>query len=290
MTLVHRTENPFTPADSWIGVKQEFLDGGRLRVRLEPTGHCEWRPGVAAPGALYVLVDAVLGWEALLAVAPDEFIVTSNLHLDFVAPVAMGTVLLIDRIVVVAVRDHGVLVRADILDEQDRRIALTTARFAIVSKNSRNAGTVGQERTADVAGSGLPRTPDRPVDGNAVSGLFDLRLLDTVTGDADTFRYAALARPELSNERGGLHGGVAAMLGEHAAAHALSQLRPGSDYRSVEGRAVFLRPVPARGGLVECVVRVLHHGQRQAIITTSVLDDQGRVAVEVSGVLARTDG
>ncbi|WP_329410589.1 PaaI family thioesterase [Nocardia vinacea] len=282
-----RPESPFTPADSWIGVRQEILDERRSRFRLEPTVHCEWRRDVAAPGALYVLADAALGWEALHAVGRDEFVVTSNLHLDFATPVAMDSTLLIDQVHVVAVSDHGVLVVADIVDEPGRRVALATARFAIVAKNSKNAGPVGQEQAG--AGSGLQRTRNRSDDGNAVSELFDLRLLATATGDADTFTYAVLARPELRNDRGGMHGGVAAMLGEHAAAHALSELRSGSNYRSVESRAVFVRPVPAHGGVLECTVRVLHHGRRQAIITTSLLDDRGRVAVEVSGVFARTD-
>jgi acyl-coenzyme A thioesterase PaaI-like protein len=120
-----------------------------------------------------------------------------------------------------------------------------------------------------------------------VSRLFQLglsgregNLLDLVAG----------SRPELANDRGGLHGGVAGLLGQHVALVALGVVRPDVEYRCVESRAVYLRPVPSSGAGIRCQVRVLHHGRRQAVVQTSLLDSRGNVAVEVGAVFAQAAG
>ncbi len=67
-------------------------------------------------------------------------------------------------------------------------------------------------------------------------------------------------------DQGNVHGGGGVLLGERAAAAALGRVQvPGDGARRlVELRAVYLRPLAADGGPLECRAEVVHLGRRLA--------------------------
>ncbi|NXG22676.1 THEM4 thioesterase, partial [Grallaria varia] len=65
----------------------------RLRCLCQPGPFLEGHPGLTHGGAIATLIDSSLG---TLALAVAGRVVTANLSIDYVAPVPLGTVVLVD--------------------------------------------------------------------------------------------------------------------------------------------------------------------------------------------------
>ncbi|NXM00064.1 THEM4 thioesterase, partial [Tyrannus savana] len=65
----------------------------RLRCLCQPGPFLEGHPGLTHGGALATLIDSSLG---TLALAVAGRVVTANLSIDYVLPVPLGTVVLVD--------------------------------------------------------------------------------------------------------------------------------------------------------------------------------------------------
>jgi uncharacterized protein (TIGR00369 family) len=276
-----------TPAEETVGVVSTLREDGTLASYLRPLEECVEESGDIAAGVLFVLADTLLGHVGIRRLPPDRFMVTSNLHLDLVARPARSGGNVVGAASVDAVDDFGVLCRSDLHDAAGRLIAVTTGRFAVVAQDSRHAGTVTSEAAR------LPPVPraadtEAPASASAIHRLLGLR---PVHRDGPTFQFAMTARPELSNERGGLHGGVGALVGEQAAGFALRTALPeGGRMRPVDIRACFFRPVEASGTTIACTAEVLHVGRRLAAARARVATADGRLAVLVDVLYAPVGG
>jgi acyl-coenzyme A thioesterase PaaI-like protein len=282
-----RRGSPGNAADEWIGLSHEVV-GLDCTSWLRPTPRCVLAPGFVSSGVLPMLTDTALGWLALHAVPEDRFIVTTNLHTDIARPLRSDCVLQIRSGSVIGVDADAVIVAGQIVDlTRDEVVGFSTARFAAVPMGSRSAGEVRDEVAEGPAPGDEAEAEGGeylPVGTDAVSRSVELRLAHQADGEAT---FVARAGAEIANDRGGLHGGMSAMLGQHAAWVMVGLRRPDVAFRCVEARTVYLRPVPARGADLRCRVRLLHLGGRQAVLTATLLDRAGRAAVEVGTVFAR---
>ncbi|UIX29177.1 PaaI family thioesterase [Streptomyces sp. GQFP] len=269
----HPQSTLLTPADELMGIVSTRRADGSVDARMSPLARCVDDSGDIAAGALFVLADVVLGQASVSRLPSDRSIATTNLHLDVVARPTLtgGDISGTGR--VDAVDEFGVMSSGELVDQAGRLIAVITGRFAVVAVGSRNEGT-------------LPATPDRAAprsagaaDGVPVHELLGLKPLDK---EGPVLRFQIDARPEFGNGRGGIHGGIGALIGEQAAGHALRNMLPsGSRMRPVEIRACFLRPLEAGGPPVGCTAEVLHTGRRLAATSARVLTPDGRPAVLV---------
>ncbi|NXN06504.1 THEM4 thioesterase, partial [Indicator maculatus] len=65
----------------------------RLLCLLQPGPYLEGHPGLAHGGAIATIIDATLG---ICAMAVGGNVVTANLSIDYLVPVPLGTVLLVE--------------------------------------------------------------------------------------------------------------------------------------------------------------------------------------------------
>ncbi|NWV26292.1 THEM4 thioesterase, partial [Origma solitaria] len=68
---------------------------GQLRCLCQPGPFLEGHPGLTHGGAIATLMDTSLG---ALALALAERVVTANLSIDYLAPVPLGTVVLLEAL------------------------------------------------------------------------------------------------------------------------------------------------------------------------------------------------
>jgi uncharacterized protein (TIGR00369 family) len=219
--------------------------------------------------------DLVLARTSLQVLPADRRIATSNLHVDLIASpmTALGSIVggsaRVDAIV-----DAGVRCRADLVDSRGELIAVASARFAILAMGNPAAAPVATVSQQAPQQRGLASIGDAPM-----HKLLDFQLLDVV---GRTVRLAVPASPRWGNDRGGVHGGVGALIGEQAAGIALRQVSPTAvSMRAFDMRASFFRPIPAQGALVECTVEVVHVGRSLASTRACVHTPDGRLAVVV---------
>ncbi|MEV8539624.1 hotdog domain-containing protein [Streptomyces sp. NPDC051572] len=277
----HPQSSLLTPADDLMGIASTRRADGSVDARMAPLPRCVDDSGDIAAGALFVLADVVLGQASVRRLPPDRFIVTTNLHLDVVARPTLtgGDIRGTGR--VDAVDEFGVMASAELVDRAGKLIAVTTGRFAVVAHDSRDAGTMTTPDTAVPRGLRPAESSlaARAADRIPVHAMLGLGPLET---EGPEFRFAIDARPEFSNGRGGVHGGIGALIGEQAAGHALLRtLPPESRMRPVEIRACFLRPLEAGGAPFACTAEVLHAGRRLAATSARVSTPDGRPAVLV---------
>ncbi|MGW1785641.1 PaaI family thioesterase [Streptomyces sp. NPDC002143] len=275
----HPQSTLLTPADDLMGIVSTRRSDGSVDASMTPLPGCVDDSGSIAAGTLFVLADVVLGQASVRRLPPDRFIVTTNLHLDVVARPKLTGGDIRGTGHVDAVDEFGVMCHGELVDQTGRLIAVTTGRFAVVAQDSRNAGTVttpAAPRLLRAAGGGVTGAA---AGGIPVHALLGLGPLDT---EGPEFGFAIDARPEFSNGRGGVHGGIGALIGEQAAAHALRRTLPAGNRMSpVEIRACFLRPLQAAGAPIGCTAEVLHAGRRLAATSARVSTPDGRPAVLV---------
>jgi uncharacterized protein (TIGR00369 family) len=261
--------------DELLGIRHTHHADGTATAELTLLPECFDHGGGVASGVLMMLADIVLARTSLQVLPADRRIATSNLHVDLIASpmTALGSIVCgsarVDAIV-----DAGVRCRADLVDSRGELIAVASARFAILAMDSPAAAPVATVPEQVPRQRGLARIGDAPM-----HQLLDFQLLDVV---GRTVRLAMPASPRWGNDRGGVHGGVGALIGEQAAGIALRQVSPTAvSMRPFDMRALFFRPIPAQGALIECSVEVVHVGRSLASTRACVHTPDGRLAVVV---------
>ena len=248
-------------------------------------------------GALCLAVDHAVGVVLAAALTADQRMVTSHMHLELVRVADTETARA--RGELVHVGGGGALARTTITDDAGALVALATARFAVFPADALQGGMVGAVPAgsaaagtagagADAAGSPGRAAPD-VVRHELTAGapVHELLATEVLHADGASVRLRVVASPQLANERGGLHGGVGALIGERACALALRSARPdGAPMRPVELRVVFVRPVPAVGEPLECTAEVVHAGRSLAVTRAVLYTPDGRVAVTVDAAHA----
>jgi uncharacterized protein (TIGR00369 family) len=271
----HPQEVADQPAQRLLGIEDRVLDDGTVTRILRPNETSFEIDGRLVAGVLCVLADSALGAAAVQAADPDTRMVTTNLHLDLTGlsrPEGEVT----GRGEICAVTDDAVLVNAN-LASASGLVAHATARFAVLPATSRAAGTVSATLdpvlwSAEVLPEGNPI-----VGGSPIVNLLDLRVLEMgETGGTLSMQV----RADLCNERGGLHGGIGAMMGEQTAALTLRTfLTQGSAVHPLEVRVVFLRPVERGPRPAICRASVVHAGRRFASTRAELFSPSGERSV-----------
>jgi uncharacterized protein (TIGR00369 family) len=210
--------------------------------------------GRPAGGALAVLMDDVLGQSVITARPAGHWAVTTELTLDFSAPLPVHGHLWAQAEAVV-VDGAGGMARGTVRDDAGAPIAVGTTWQRFVP-NVPNTVTAG----ARAAGRG-PTDPV-PVELLEVSGE------GVVLGD----------RAEFANPAGAVHGGVLAWAAELAArrAAAPTALDTGSLHLQ------YVRPAVAP---VSCVAAVVHGGRSFAVVEVELRGRDGRVCTRATVTL-----
>jgi uncharacterized protein (TIGR00369 family) len=279
----HPQEFADQPAHRLLGIEDRVLDDGTI-TRVLRTNEASFElDGTLVAGVLCVLGDSVLGGAAVQAADPDKRMVTTNLHLDLTGlPRPEGEVT--GRGKICAVTDDAVLVYAD-LASASGSLAHATARFAMLPVTSRAAGAVSSPVDRPVQASTKGSPEGNPiVGGSPIVDLLGLRVLSAGHNGAT---LSMLIHAELCNERGGLHGGIGALLGEQTSGLALRAVLPeGSAVRPLEVRVVFLRPIGMDPRPAICTASVVHAGRRFASTRSELFAPNGERSVLIDSTYA----
>jgi uncharacterized protein (TIGR00369 family) len=282
------------PVDDALGIKQISREDGTVVNILQPRPNDLNARGEIAPGVLCVLADGLLGNACASVIPSDKRIVTSSLHLHLVSRPTIIDGPITGTARTAGIVDNGILSRADLKDVRGRLVAAASARFAVLGADSRAADRV---RSANVSRHEEPTfvtagTPFTHTTGEAGVGVtapvrdwLGLRLVEA--SSPTQIRVAMEARAEFRNERGGVHGGISALLGEQAAELVLD-LNPSASslLKPVELRVTFFRPVEANHGSVECRADVVHLGSTLAATRARLFAPTGKIAVAIDVVFA----
>jgi len=267
--------NVVCPCDVLFGLTRHPTDDGNRWTELRPGPAAHGDDGLPAPGLLFLLADTVVGGPCVRIVEPNEVIVTSSLHIELYSRPFDGHPM-VAGLGGLTTRYHGGATSASTVASGDVPVAAVSGRFAVLPNDMRAAGAIG-----DLEPHPVPFDFDRFT--GPVLDTLGARIVDR---DRDRLSMTFLARPELANERLGLHGGCAALMGERAC-HDLMQsvAAEGYELRTATMNAVFFRPIPADDGELTCVATVQHAG-RQLVAAQATLYTQGGKPAVVVDVMA----
>lgn len=244
--------------------------------------------GSVTPASLALLADHTIGSAVILRLGEAEHMVTGHIHFVFLSPIPPGVRRFRGSTEDVHLTPRGAFGRGSIATSNGDIVALISSRFAIIS---RDRGRLGSETSTrqSVVESDLLVAPDTamPVD-LAPSPLDTLLGTRLVAHDQGQVRVRFQATNNLANDRGGLHGGVAAVMADRAAT--LTFPTPSSSdpsFSHTEMRVVFLRPLPTEGTAIEVDAAITHLGNSTATTTALVRDPNGRLAVQVDSFYTR---
>jgi acyl-coenzyme A thioesterase PaaI-like protein len=229
--------------------------------------------------ATSVLFDHALGARIASFLAPDDRMVTSHMHLEVLRLPPAGIAHVAGRNIDTTMAPGSAFCIADAVGPDGDVLVRATGRFSIIS-GGRAAGGRVESDAAPTRPSIDDLADGRDAErGSPAQQLFGLHVVES--SDAEV-RTRALARTEFANERGGIHGGVGAFMCERAADVALcSRLGGRHEYRPVEMRIYFARPLPADGGTLDLVTTIGFLGRTTASTTTRLLRRDGKLAVQV---------
>lgn len=113
----------------WLG----FDETGEIAViRFQAQPSFTNRHGTIQGGFLAAMLDSATGIGALVALAPDQTVVTRSLDTRFLKPASVGPLTALAR--VVERTDRDVVVEAELQDTQGVTVAEATARLRILEK------------------------------------------------------------------------------------------------------------------------------------------------------------
>ena len=271
---------------SLVAIRREL---GITSVAIEPDQIIEemdvqpWRydsRGEVAPGALGLLVDAVLGRSVMVAVPIDMGMATSHLHLELLRPIPADTKMLRCTGAPRAIEDRFGLSEGQVVTDAGdvvARASLGAILFGArrtVRSHVESGGQVSPERSTSTR-------PHRLIKGSPVHEALGTRVVSARVSGVRVTNPAAARWANLSL---GVYGGIGVLMGERAMDLALrAQLDDTVTMRPVELRAAYVRPIPADGSLIECHAQVMYMGRRLAVVRAEVRGPNGRVAVLVDG-------
>lgn len=106
--------------------------------------------------------------------------------------------------------------------------------------------------------------------------------LKVVSATSDRVEAELVARPELLNRNGVLHGGAIMALADNmGGTFASILLAPGQATTTVESKTNFFRAVPA-GDLLRCESEALHKGRKTTVVQTKLFRGDGKLAAMVT--------
>jgi acyl-coenzyme A thioesterase PaaI-like protein len=233
---------------------------------------------------LFLLADSTTGCRCIEAISAHDVVVTAALQIIVHASPFSAGVPVIGWPGSTALR-QGTGSTQVVLGCGDHIVAGMSGHFTVFHAESRTGGRIASTSPADRAAVGLedlgPLTA--PIDVTLGARLIE-------RGER-TVAFAVDARPGLGNERGGMRGGVGALIGERACAELSRLVAPLSmTYEPVELRAAFFRPIPADGSNVRCIARVERLGRRLAATQSVLLIAPGAPAVVVDVLAAGVAG
>ena len=246
------------------------------------------RTGSVPPASLTLLADHIIGSAVVLRLGADERMVTGHIHLEFLKPLPPEVRSFQGTTDDLHLTPLGAFGRGSIVTNNGELVALISSRFAILGgdrvrpgrKSSPKQNVVESERT-------MGPDPSIPLDLTA-SPLDTLLGTRLVARDDSHVRVRFEATNDLANDRGGLHGGVAALMADRAATLTLPTPNSSeSPYSHTEMRVVFLRPLPTKGTSIEVDAAITHLGNSTATTTAFVRDPNGRIAVQVDSIYTR---
>lgn len=211
--------------------------------------------GRPAAGALGVLLDDVLG-QAMAVFRPDDhWPVTTELAVDFCAPLPLDGSRIHAEARVLTTDASGGLARGRAQGENGRTLAVATSRSRFLP-GVPAAVTGGQRLATELEGRSGP---------DSLRELLGAEMRPCLESDGLVLAH----RRELGNPRGVLHGGVVACAAEAAARLAVDA--PALVAASL--RVAYLRPAV---GEVAFIPRVRHGGRSLAVVEVVACGDGGK--------------
>jgi uncharacterized protein (TIGR00369 family) len=266
--------------DEHLGIEHTLDASGAESAHLLTLPRCHDGHGGVAAGVLMMLADVILARASLRQLRHDQLIVTSNLHIDIIAPLStvhgpIGA----SAVTVDHVDDGAVHCHCQLMDARGVLIATTSGRFAVLESDNRAAAQVSNATNTQPLPAAHTRPPHTPL----------RELLDPRIGQIGerSVQLEFPASDRWANDRGGVHGGVGALIGEQAGGIALHSVAPASSaMRPYDVRALFFRPIPASGQLMRCTAEVVHVGRSLAATRSLLFTAEGRIAVVVDVLYA----
>ncbi len=280
---LHAQASSPVPAAATFEVERGAFDDTGYTVTQGCPDHILDDRGAPATGMIFLLADHALGAAIFSRIGLNDRIVTSHLHVEMLRALPPGLTRLIGHGEVIDVMPGSGFARGRATSAEGGVLAVFSARFALFGADQQQGGAVTGEAAPVYPGRRSPLLA-HALTNSPVHDLLRTNVLDVVGVQV---RVTMDARTEFANERGGLHGGAGALMGERVGDLALRSVA-GSErrYRPVELRVVFLRPVPADGTALVAEAEVAYIGRTTATTTARLLRADGKVAVQVDAVHA----
>jgi Uncharacterized protein, possibly involved in aromatic compounds catabolism len=223
------------------------VDAGRARVSMPSGPWLRGLDGRPAAGGLGVLMDDVLG-QALLTFRPEgHWPVTTELALDFAAPLPTDGTSLLAEAWPVSTDAGGGLAQGRVVDAVGRTIAVGTTWARL-----------------------LPGVPDTVLNPPQVPAVTErgscLPVLLGVEFEPDG-RLTAPELPDLRNPRGVMHGGIVACLAELA-----SQAPSTPELATASLHVTYIRPAV---GVITFEPQIIHRGRSLALTHVIARNEAG---------------
>jgi uncharacterized protein (TIGR00369 family) len=270
LTNGRRADTLQVPVHQALGIEMRDASPGSAVARLPVSDQLTAPSGALLPGAFAILADVCCGLAAFTAMPSDSAVVTAQLRVEFVCPLALGRAWIEGRAQADAVDDNSGLARAEILDEAGQLLGVASLRMMKVARDQPHA---------------------RPGAGRLQSPAFhaavapDEGLLGVVSRRADSGQAAWRFRPAAfsANSYQMMHGGVLGLLAHEVATDALqSVVGPGQGLVPLDLVVQFFRGVPVSGGISAATAQVAHRGRRFVVAEGEITGPDGRPAVRLS--------
>lgn len=252
------------------------------RARVDRRADLCTRSGALAAGMVGLLADHALGGAIVPAMGDGHVMVTSHMHFELIRPITADIGRLQATGELVHVDAGSAFTRGDITDGDGVLVAHTSGRFALLPVQASASGAV---RSAPPSTSEAPPRP-RPAHP-AADPIDDLLGLRVAPASSSTVEARFVAGGALANERRGLHGGVGILVAERTIDAAVRAATPAAnEFRPVELRTLFLRPVAADDAELVCRAEVTHAGRSVIACTAILFTAEGKPSVTVDMIHA----
>ncbi|MFN2590891.1 MAG: PaaI family thioesterase, partial [Actinomycetota bacterium] len=300
---------PLAPLFHLTGLEFVEVGVGTATAAMPASPWWQSGAGVFTAGVMAFVADAALGGAVHTTLPPKRFVATSQLSMDFLRPAYVDSGRLIARSRLIQVSRTQGLSEATIEDAHGRLLAHSTSRCVLVSLPF---------DPPDPPASFPPLEPLegvdpylRPAEGRLVdrgtwktkSGLEIMRawvkgeLPDPPIACLTGCRLVAVGEGQVTNAMPasewfctgarGFYGGVVALQADLAMTGALTTtLETGTALATLDLKVNYLRPVNPDGRELRTSANVVHRGQRVAVMSAEVVDDDGkRVAIASSSAM-----
>jgi uncharacterized protein (TIGR00369 family) len=304
------------PMGRLTGCSFDSADVGTASFSMPISPWFEWSAAGVPGGVLALPADGALGCALQTLLPAHTQYTTAEMSMTYIRPARVGSVVRISGRSLFAGRTMG-LSEGQVIDDEGRLVAHTTARMRIFGDPAAGAPSVGGTAAPPAATFAtaesddgpdpylrpLPRHDADPGAARAMAGIDKIRaqirgelplppmhhLLGLVPTEADV-GSAACAMPLsgwLATPFGWPQGGFIVLLSDLALALAVqTTLGAGERMASVDIKVNFLRPVAGDGSTIEARAKVVHRGRSLAVSTAEVVASGGRTVALATGSAA----